>query len=168
MSVMKSSPSVCPVPFEQQPINEYNTLKESWFFRWGTLASWRYLRVIGILWAVGWLVTGPIASYSFAPAKYPIQFGLSASAGALFMPALALIQLYLGWCYVRNRLQETIIPYEETGWYDGQSWQKPAEMEARDRLIVAHQVRPILKRLEWTFASMGLTLLLGAFIWQFL
>jgi hypothetical protein len=34
---MKSSLDFCPVPEEQQPVNEYEQLKESWFFRWATL-----------------------------------------------------------------------------------------------------------------------------------
>jgi hypothetical protein len=29
--------NICLVPAEQQPINEYEDLKKSWFFQWETL-----------------------------------------------------------------------------------------------------------------------------------
>ena len=43
---------VCPVPPEQQPINEYEALKESWPFRWGELAFPRYCRKLA--WMAFW------------------------------------------------------------------------------------------------------------------
>jgi hypothetical protein len=36
-NVKDASVSICPVPQEQRPINEYQELKESWFFSWVTL-----------------------------------------------------------------------------------------------------------------------------------
>ena len=33
-----------------------------------------------------------------------------------------------GWSYVGDRLLSAVIPYEETGWYDGQMWVKPPEV----------------------------------------
>lgn len=38
---------------------------------------------------------------------------------------VALIQ---GWSYVGDRLLSAVVPYEETGWYDGQMWVKPPEV----------------------------------------
>lgn len=35
-----------------------------------------------------------------------------------------------GWSYVGDRLLSAVIPYEETGWYDGQMWVKPPEVSA--------------------------------------
>lgn len=49
-----------------------------------------------------------------------------------------------------NRLRKKIIFYEESGWYDGQTWFKPPEVLTRDRLIVSYQVDPILQRLTRT------------------
>jgi hypothetical protein len=72
---------------------------------------------------------------------------------------IVLIQLYFGWRYVCDRLQQETIFYEESGWFDGQLWRKPADILVRDRLIVTYQLKPCLQRLERVF--LGLILLLG-------
>ncbi|MEO0406234.1 MAG: CGLD27 family protein [Cyanobacteria bacterium P01_A01_bin.135] len=153
---MKSS---CPVPIEQLPINEYSELKESWFFRWAALSRFSYYKPIVILWLVGWLVAAPVASASFSLDKYLLKFALSAAAGAAIIPLLALIQLYSGWMYVYSRLNEPTVPYEESGWYDGQLWHKPDQELQRDRLIVSYQLKPLLKKLQKTLLAIGLLLL---------
>lgn len=165
---MNSSAPVCPVPAEQQPINEYQELKESWFFRWATLELRGYLKPIVILWGLSWLVVAPVAAVSFPPGKYFIQFCLSGAAGAMVIPVLALIRLYLGWVYVCNRLSQATVFYEESGWYDGQVWQKPEEVLQRDRLIVTYQIRAILQRLQLTFIAISSLLLADGMIWIFL
>jgi hypothetical protein len=101
-------------------------------------------------------------------AKYPVQFALSAAAGALIIPALALARLYLGWTYVRDRLSKSEIFYEESGWYDGQVWAKPEEVLQRDRLIVTYQIQSLLKRLYVTFGTIALLCLGGGILWLFL
>jgi hypothetical protein len=163
---MASTAPVCPVPKEQQPLQEYEMLRESWFFRWATLDLIRYIRLLLILWGVGWVISSPIATVSFPFAKEPLYFGLSASAGALFIPILVLFRLYLGWFYIRNRLHDETVVYEESGWYDGQTWEKPAEVVQRDRLIATYQIRPILNRLQLTFAAILGCCVIGACIWQ--
>lgn len=165
---MNSSAPVCPVPAEQQPINEYQELQESWFFRWATLKFSGYLKPIVTLWLLSWVIAAPVAAVSFPPAKYPIQFFLSGSAGAMVIPTLALIRLYLGWIYVCDRLSQETIFYEESGWYDGQSWQKPEEVLQRDRLIVTYQIRAPLRRLQVTFIVIASLLFADALIWIFL
>jgi len=49
---------------------------------------------------------------------------------------LALVRLYLGW-YMCDRLISPTIFYEESGWYDGQTWTKPSEV--LQRLIVTYK-----------------------------
>lgn len=56
---------ICPVPFEQQPLNEYEQLKESWFFRWATLEPVIYRKKLAWVWIWSWILVGPIAAYSF-------------------------------------------------------------------------------------------------------
>jgi hypothetical protein len=168
MQAMNSSAPVCPVPAEQQPINEYQELKESWFFRWATLELSGYLKPILILWGISWLVAAPVAAVSFPITKYPLQFFLSGAAGAMIIPTLALIRLYLGWVYVRNRLVQPTVFYEESGWYDGQMWQKPEEVLQRDRLIVTYQIHSLLRRLQLTFIVISSLLLADSMIWIFL
>ena len=165
---MSSSVPVCPVPSEQQPINEYQELRESWFFRWATLDSVGFVKPIAILWLLNWVVAGPVAAGSFSIAKHPAQFFLLGAAGAMLIPALALLRLYLGWIYIRNRLADPTVFYEESGWYDGQVWEKPDEVLQRDTLIVTYQLKSLLKRLKLTFGVIGLLFGLGAIGWIFL
>ncbi len=162
---MKPSAPVCPVPSEQQPLNEFRDLAESWYFRWATLGLVSYLKPIVVLWGMSWLLSAPVAAVSFPAQKHPGQFVLCAAAGALVLPGLALVRLLLGWLYVRDRLLRETIFYEESGWYDGQTWTKPDEVVQRDRLIVTYQIKPILQRLLLTFAAFGGVLVLGASVW---
>jgi hypothetical protein len=106
-----------------------------------------------------------MAAASFAPTRYPLLFGLSAALGALVLPLLALLQLYVGWAHVGGRLRQATVPYEESGWYDGQVWVKPEEVSNRDRLIVDYQVRPVLQRIRRTLGVMVLLLALGLMAW---
>lgn len=164
----KSSTTVCPVPSEQRPLNEYEALKESWFFRWATLDIQIYIRKIIWVWVMGWTIAAPVAAASFPVAKYPVKFLLVSTGGGLLLLSLALIRLYLGWTYISSRLTAQQVIYEESGWYDGQSWTKPTEVLARDRLVVSYQIQPIVKRLQNTFGSLALILLAGICIWRIL
>ncbi|HEY9600086.1 MAG TPA: CGLD27 family protein [Allocoleopsis sp.] len=165
--MMESSVSICPVPLEQQPINEYQELKESWLFRWGTLDLRDYIIKLAWVWGWSWLVAGPVAAASFSPNKHLVQFLLCGGAGASVFLTLMLLRLYLGWSYVRDRLLRETIFYEESGWYDGQTWTKPPEILTRDRLIVSYQVQPILLRLKRTFGILALFFVGGSLIWIF-
>ena len=162
---MSNSSSFCPVPKEQQPINEYQELQNSWFFGWAKLAPTKY--ITKLIWVGIWssIVTAPLAAASFPMAKYPIQFGITTLGGCSIFVALAAVRLYLGWIYIKNRLYNEAIFYEESGWYDGQTWQKTPEILARDRLLVSYEIQPILKRIKLTFATLISTLGLGTLLW---
>lgn len=166
--MIKSSVSNCPVPIEQQPLNEYEELKMSWLFRDSTL-NWReYITKIAWIWSLSWLVAGPVAAASFSPQKHIAHFILCGAAGASVGVVLALVRLYLGWFYVRDRLYSPTVFYEESGWYDGQTWTKPQEVLNRDRLVVTYGIKPILQRLQFTFAGLAGLLLIGTIVWQLL
>lgn len=166
--MMELGESTCPVPKEQQPINEYEQLKESWFFGW-TAQGWLiYARKLAWVWGISWLVTGPISAASFPPGKYPVQFFLCGAGGAMFFVVLVLLRLYLGWKYVSDRLESPTITYEESGWYDGQSCPKTSEILTRDRLIVSYQIKPIVRRLQQSFGAIALGVIVIAFIWYLL
>jgi hypothetical protein len=155
---MKSARPACPVPDEQLPVNEYQQLQESSFFNWAGGQAGAYLRRWLWLWLWGWLVAGPVAAASFSPDRDWWRFLLTASLGAEFLPVLVMLRLYLGWRYVGDRLNQPTVFYEESGWYDGQTWPKPPEVWQRDRLIVTHQIQPILRRLHLTMAiAVGLS-----------
>ncbi len=140
----------CPVPDEQQPLNEYSQLKESWFFSWGTSEMLTYIRKIAWIWLWATVIVTPIAWASFPLDRYPVKLVLSASLGGMFLLSLVLVRLYLGWRYIRDRLHTENLSYEESGWYDGQIWRKPASVLQRDRLIVSYEIAPILQRILQT------------------
>ena len=144
----KSSAKFCPVPSEQQPVNEYQELRESWFFRWVTFPNFKYGRQLGYVWLGSLLIVAPIAAASFPPQEAPLGFVLSSILGAGLFVAAAVLRLYLGWSYIGRRLNQEKIVYEESGWYDGQVWKKPPESLNRDRLIFTYEVKPIIQRLQ--------------------
>lgn len=164
--MIRSSVS-CPVPSEQQPVNEYEELKSAWLFRDCTANLRGYATRIAWIFGLSWLVAGPLSAASFPPHKHITQFILSGAAGASIGVVLILVRLYLGWLYVRDRLFSPVIFYEESGWYDGQTWTKPEEILSRDRLIVAYQIQPILRRLQITFAGLAVLYVAGTVIWHF-
>ena len=165
---MPVTPSRCPVPAEQQPINEYQDMRESWFYSWGGRDRRGYLKPVIVLWCLGWVISGPMAAASFVPEKQPALFLLSAAMGAAVPLLLVLAQLYIGWSHVGGRLRQQAVPYEESGWYDGQIWVKPEDVFNRDRLIVDYQINPILQRIQKTFGVISGLLAAGLIAWQFL
>ncbi|MGF1460729.1 MAG: CGLD27 family protein [Leptolyngbyaceae cyanobacterium] len=160
--------SRCPVPFEQLPINQYEDMRDSWFYAWGNRSFVGYLKPILMLWGCSWVVTGPIVGASYTPSRHPVSFGLLATAAAFILPMLALAQLYIGWLHIGQRLQQAAVPYEESGWYDGQVWQKPEDILNRDRLIMDYQVKPVLQRVRNTLLIMLITGGILVFVWKVL
>jgi hypothetical protein len=163
------SPSVCPVPEDQRPLNEYRTLADSWFFKWATLEPIGYLKPLVLIWLGSLLISGPVSAASFFPTKHPLEFSFWAGLGALILPLLAVVRLYLGWIYIRKRLFATKVFYEESGWYDGQTWEKTPDVLDQDRLIAVYEVQPILHRMELTIGAIALIYVLaglGAFAWN--
>jgi len=85
----------------------------------------------------------------------------------MLLLSLVLLHLYLGWSYISSRLSHSTVFYEESGWYDGQTWSKPLEVQTQDRLVVTYQVQPVLNRLKRTFGVLALLFLGGGLAWQF-
>ncbi|MBE8989858.1 CGLD27 family protein [Nostoc sp. LEGE 12450] len=164
--MIRSSVSNCPVPTDQQPLNEYEQLKTSWLFRDSTLDLRDYITKIAWIWGLSWLIAAPVAAASFPPHKYIAHFILCGAAAASVGVVLALVRLYLGWFYVCDRLGSPTVFYEESGWYDGQTWTKPQEILNRDRLIVAYEIKPILRRLQFTFAGLAGMYVTGTIVWH--
>ncbi len=161
-----SSVSPCPVPKEQQPINEYQDLQTSWFFGWGKLARSTYAFKLLKIWLFGLIITMPIADVSFSWKRQSLYFALAGMGGALIFVALTAAYLYSGWSHVDRRLRSESVVYEESGWYDGQTWTKTAEILARDRLLAIHEVQPVIKRIKLTFLALLGTISIGSIIWQ--
>ncbi|KAL4378218.1 hypothetical protein GQ457_02G008170 [Hibiscus cannabinus] len=156
------------VPFEQRPVNEYSSLKDGPLYSWGELGPAQFFLRLGGLWLVTFTVLGaPIAAASFNPSREPLRFVLAAGTGTLFLVSLIVLRIYLGWSYVGDRLLSAVIPYEETGWYDGQMWVKPPEVLARDRLLGSYKVKPVIKLLKQTLVGTGALLVTSVFLFVF-
>ncbi|KAK4426406.1 protein CONSERVED IN THE GREEN LINEAGE AND DIATOMS 27, chloroplastic [Sesamum alatum] len=156
------------VPFEQRPVNEYSSLKDESLYSWAELGPGSFFLRLGGLWLVTFTVLGvPIAAASFNPSKDPLRFVLAAGTGTLFLVSLIVLRIYLGWSYVGDRLLSAVIPYEESGWYDGQMWVKPPEILARDRLLGSYKVKPVIKLLKQTLVGTGALLVAGVSLFIF-
>ncbi|KAJ6366776.1 hypothetical protein OIU77_003202 [Salix suchowensis] len=156
------------VPFEQRPVNEYSSLKEGPLYSWGELDPGPFFLRLGGLWLVTFTVLGvPIAAATFNPSREPLRFVLAAGTGTLFLVSLIILRIYLGWSYVGDRLLSAVIPYEESGWYDGQMWVKPPEVLARDRLLGSYKVKPVIKLLKQTLVGTGALLVTAVMLFIF-
>jgi Conserved in the green lineage and diatoms 27 len=163
---MSAPVSDCPVPADQRPINEFKSLQESWFFGWSSADFKTFgVRLVG-LWFGCCAIVSPIAASEFEPAEALGHFCLTTGGGGAFLMSFVLLRLYLGWGYVYRRLHCEAVDYEETGWYDGQSWTKPMAELTQDRLISTYQVQPILQRLKYCFGVLGLLWIAGQSLWQ--
>ncbi|KAL2471963.1 Protein of unknown function (DUF1230) [Abeliophyllum distichum] len=127
----------CPVPLDQQPINEYRALSNSFPFSWASGSLVEYCARLFATGASFALFVGlPVSWFgSVGPKSEPLRLVLGAASSGFFVVTLAVVRMYLGWAYVGNRLLSATVEYEETGWYDGQIWVKTAEVLARDRLL---------------------------------
>jgi hypothetical protein len=76
------------------------------------------------------------------------------------------VRQWLGWRTIHQRLMSETVEYEESGWYDGQVWEKPLSWRQQDLLIAQHQVRPVLQRLQWALALAAGLMLLGTGLCQ--
>ena len=139
---------ICPVPQNQRPINEFNSIRNSWIISWPFLERNIFYRKL----MFSWLFITPVSltiSYGSDYLKNNIfeLIFLSFTASVAF-PILILIRQWLSWVYIYKRLNSERIEYEESGWYDGQTWEKPISWRAKDLLIAQHQIKPILNHLK--------------------
>jgi len=103
-------------------------------------------------------VGGPISYQTFDPLAQPLEWALSAAVGSGFVVAVVVLRIYLGWSYVGERLLSAAVPYEETGWYDGETFVKPPEVLTRDRLLGMYEVKPVMSKLRTTLIGTGAAL----------
>ena len=139
---------ICPVPRDQRPLNEFNSIRNSWINSWPLLEKKIFYRKL----ILSWIFITPISliiSYGSDYLKNNIlELTLISITSALLFPLLLLSRQWLSWLYIYKRLNSENIEYEESGWYDGQVWEKPIDWRAKDLLIAQHQIKPILNHLE--------------------
>ncbi|MFM7314208.1 MAG: CGLD27 family protein [Cyanobium sp.] len=140
--------AACPVPPEQRPQCEYEQLLQSWFFAWPAGSAGSLTKPLLSAWLLALLPSLLVASGSYALRHHSLPLIVAAGVVALLLPMLLLIRQWLGWTYVRRRLVSERVEYEESGWYDGQVWEKPLAWRQRDLLIARHELGPVLQRLR--------------------
>ena len=156
----------CPVPPEQRPLEEFRQLCQSWFFSWPTEQPSSLSRWLISSWVLMLPVCTLVASGSWTLKQDPPRLVAAGSVAALVLPLLLLVRQWLGWTYVMQRLLRETVDYEESGWYDGQTWEKPLSWRERDLLVARHEVRPILGRLGRAMATAAGLMLVGASVCQ--
>ena len=95
----------------------------------------------------------PISAATFDLSGQPSALFCSASIGACCVVLAVLLRLHLSWSFVGQRLLSAQIEYEESGWYDGEVWAKPATVVARDRLVHFENVAPALSQIRTALAA---------------
>ena len=140
--------TICPVPFKQRPLNEFNSIRNSWIISWPLLEKIIFYRKL----LYSWIFITPITltiSYgsNYLKSNFFDLILISLTASLIF-PMLLLSRQWLSWIYIYKRLNSENIEYEESGWYDGQVWEKPIDWRSKELLIAQHQVKPILSHLK--------------------
>ena len=168
MSSLNPNLDTCPVPLEQRPLNEYERLRERPGFAWSTQSEQQYLQRLSIItfFCLGVCLLISIASTPTSGSLEMLTISIYSIAGTITLLMLLYVRVYLGWQYVYDRLMRSTVPYEESGWYDGQIWVKSPEALVQDRLTGTYQLKPILDRLK---VSMGvlMSLQIGIISWIF-
>ena len=159
--------SKCPVPRDQQPTNEFIELSKSKIFSWPKSRK-SYSILLVKLWAATFLLFLVISSGSIYFETSTLKYVLLSFFSSLSLPLLLSIRLYLGWKHVFKRLISEKIEYEESGWYDGQIWQKPLNLKEKESLIASMEVQPILKNLIQLLSVILVLALSGILLFQYL
>lgn len=155
MTIDKSN---CPVPFDQQPLNEYLSLKKNCLFSWSLskmkIFIYGFLLIFGVL----FLVMGSfLFTFVYNYSTFKMLF-LNLLISSLILLCV-FIRLYLGWSYIVKRLLSATIFYEESGWYDGQVWVKTPDYLTQDRLVGFYQIMPSLTRIKYACLMLILSFL---------
>ena len=158
--------SKCPVPKEQQPTNEFLELSNSKLFALAKTNK-KFSIILISIWMITFLIFLIISTGSYYFNTYLFKYILLSFFGSLSVPLLITIRLLLGWTHIYKRLTSEIIEYEESGWYDGQTWNKPIELIEKERLIASIEVKPILKNLTQVTSVIISLILIGILISQY-
>jgi hypothetical protein len=135
----------CPVPKNQRPLSEYNELKNSFGFNWTlTNPDIFFRKVLTFLAYIFFSITTVV----FVSFKWEDHYFSWIVFTSFLVFTTWILRLYLAWLYIYDRLMNATITYEESGWYDGQTWIKTNEVLIQDRLIGVYEVFPILKKLQ--------------------
>lgn len=157
---------ICPVPYNQRPSNEYLSLKSSFNFSWIFQDSKKFLeslvKPVLFTYLLSYIIVLNIHSKDnqITP-KLIAELFISTS----FFLMIYMIQSYLACKYIYDRLMLSVITYEESGWYDGQTWIKSKEMLVQDRLIGTYELLPKIEKLKSIVISLFILSGINSFIY---
>lgn len=142
----------CSIPKDQRPLIEYIALKNSFEFNWTTQKTSSFFKNLITIFLIinfilAWILNGSL-NYQLP------EFLLRVDISSTLILAFLMLRFYLTWKYVYNRLNLATIDYEESGWYDGQTWIKTTDALIQDRLIVTYELLPIIKRFQWSLVTL--------------
>jgi Conserved in the green lineage and diatoms 27 len=138
----------CPVPKDQRPINEYMKLVQSDFFNWPILTESLFIKKIINLFFLFFTIALPFSNLFINFNKSIIKLLLVNSAVSSFLVIFIILRLLLGWNYIKQRLNNSKVFYEESSWYDGRIWTKSRSILFQEKLIHMYQVLPIIKKIN--------------------
>ena len=156
----------CPVPREQQPTNEFIELSKSKIFSWPKTKKSLILILIKF-WVGAFVLFLVISSGSVYFKTSLFKYILLSFFSSLSIPLLISIRLFLGWNHIFKRLTSEKVEYEESGWYDGQVWEKPIVLREKEILIASVEVKPILRNLIQILSIIAVLALSGILIFQY-
>ena len=157
--------SKCPVPREQQPTNEFIELSKSKIFSWPKTKK-SLIFILAKFWLGTFVLFLVISSGSVYFQNSLLKYILLSFFSSLSIPLLITIRLYLGWNHIFKRLSSEKVEYEESGWYDGQVWEKPLGLREKEILIASIEVKPILRNLIQILSIISVLALSGISIFQ--
>jgi len=158
--------SKCPVPREQQPTYEFIELSKSKIFSWPKTKKSLILVLIKF-WVGAFVLFLIISSGSVYFKTSLLRYFLLSFFSSLSIPLLISIRLYLGWNHIFYRLISEKVEYEESGWYDGQVWEKPLVLKEKESLIASIEVKPILRNLIQILSIISVLALSGILLFQY-
>jgi len=141
----------CPVPVQQRPFNEYLNFKKSFLFDL-FISKFSIFYLANLFFFNFFLFFFYYFSQFFFNLllEHSIKIFLVNISILFFFQTLLILRTYLGLFYIKKRLENCIIEYEESSWFDGQFWIKPIKILMQDRLISYYRISPFLKRLKKT------------------
>ena len=156
----------CPVPKEQQPTNEFIELSKSKIFSWPKSKKSLSLNLTKF-WLIAFIIFLIISSGSVYFKTSLLKYIILSLFSSLSIPLFLSIRLFIGWNHVFKRLISEKVEYEESGWYDGQTWIKPLNIKERESLIALTEVKPILKNLIQISSIILVLVLFGILLFQY-
>ena len=156
--------NICPVPQIQRPINEYKALKNSFNFTWTLSESKYFFKNLSLLFLFLIGFCSMVVTTNRNWEIYLVKSILEIFCSSLFLCFLILSRFYLAWSYIYKRLMNATVSYEESGWYDGQTWVKTSEILLQDKLIGTYELLPKINRLKMTLGICIILLGISSFI----